>query len=124
MIYQPPSSGRIGIDYSASEAVVFHVYTCIFFITLLFTTPSAMVLSVCIGVGDCLCPKYSSVVCAGMVSRQLMKRAPISASIADDMTVLMIWEIVRIEQLLLGMGSLLDMKKGPPALLHALVSER
>jgi hypothetical protein len=44
----------------------------IFFITLLFTTPSAVVLSVCIGVGGCVCPKYSSVCQAGMASLQLM----------------------------------------------------
>ena len=95
-----------------------------FFIMLLFTTPSAVVLSVCNGVGGCLCPKYSSVFCAGMASRQLMKRVWISASASEDMTALMIWEIVRIEPFLLGMGSLLDMKKCPPALLCALVSER
>ncbi len=95
-----------------------------FFITLLFTTPSAVVLSVCIGVGGCLCLEYSSVFRAGMASRQLMKRVPISASTADEMTALMIWEIVRIKPLLLGMGSLLDIKKCLPALLGALVSER
>jgi hypothetical protein len=43
-----------------------------FFIMLLFTTPSAVVLSVCIKVGGYLCPKYSSVCQAGMASLQLM----------------------------------------------------
>jgi hypothetical protein len=95
-----------------------------FFIMLLFTTLSAVVLSVCIGVGGSLCTKYSSVCQARMASLQLMYRAPISASAADDMTALMICEIVRIAPLLLGIVSLFDMKKCPPALLRALVSER
>jgi hypothetical protein len=95
-----------------------------FFIMLLFTTPSAVVLSVCIGVGGCLCPKYSSVCRAEMAYLQLMERAPISASATDDMSALMICEIVRIQPLLLGIASLLDMKKCQPALLRALVSKR
>jgi hypothetical protein len=59
-----------------------------------------------------------------MASLQLMYRALISASAADDMTALMICEIVRIAPLLLGIVSSFDMKKCPPALLRALVSER
>ena len=95
-----------------------------FFMTLLFTTPSAVVLSVCIGVGGCLCPRKSRVCRAGMASLQLMYRAPILASAADDMTALMICEIVRMAPLLLGIASSLDMKKCPPALLRALVSDK
>ena len=95
-----------------------------FFITLLFTTLSTVVLSVCIGVGGCLCSKYSSVFRAGMAFGQLMKRAPISASATDGMTALMIWLIARIKPLLLGMGFLLDMNNCPPTLLCALVSKR
>jgi hypothetical protein len=94
-----------------------------FFMTLLFTTPSAVVLSVCMGVGGCLCPKYSSVCQAGMASLQLMSRAPISASAADEMINLMICKIVRSAPLLLGIALLFDMKKCMPALLRALVSE-
>ena len=72
--------------YFASKPVVFHSIAFNFFITWLFTTPSAGVLSVCIGVGGCLCPKYSSVFRAGVASRQLIKRAPTSASAVDGMT--------------------------------------
>jgi hypothetical protein len=92
-----------------------------YFVTLLFTTPSAVVLSVCNGLECCL---YSSVCWAGMGSLQLMWRAPISASAADDMTALMICKIVRITLLLLGIALSFDMKKCPPALLHTLVSKR
>ena len=83
---------ELALGYSASEPVVSHIIliTFNFSITLLFTTSSSVVLSVCIGVGGSVCPKYSSVFCAGMASQQLMKRAPISAPAADAMTVLMI----------------------------------
>jgi hypothetical protein len=53
-----------------------------------------------------------------------MYGAPISASAADDMTAMNIYEIVRIAPLLLGIALLFDMKKCPPALLRALVSKR
>ncbi len=70
-----------------------------FFMALLFTTPSAVVLSVCIGAGGCLRPRNSRVCWAGMASLQLMYRAPILASAVDDMTALMICEIVRMAPL-------------------------
>ncbi len=95
-----------------------------FFIMLLFTTQSAVVLSVCIGVGGCLCPRNSRACWAGMASLQLMQSAPISASAVDDMTALMICEILRMAPLLLGIASSFDMKKCPPALLCALVSNK
>ncbi len=43
-----------------------------FFMMLLFTTPSAVVLSVYIGVVGCVCPRNSRVCRAGMASLQLM----------------------------------------------------
>ncbi len=61
---------------------------------------------------------------AGMASLQLMYRAPILASAADDMTALMICEIVRMALLLLGIVLSLDMKNRPPALLRVLVSDK
>ena len=59
-----------------------------------------------------------------MASRQLMKRAPSLASASEDMTALIICEMVMTAPLLGGMAELLDMKKCPPALLRAFVSER
>ena len=48
---------------------------------------------------------------------QLMNSAPSSASDADDMTELMILEMVNTAPLLVGNAVLLDVKKLPPALL-------
>ncbi len=59
---------ELTLVYSASKPVVFHVIDFIFFITLLFTTPCAVVLSVCIGVGGCLCPRKLRACRAGMAS--------------------------------------------------------
>ena len=84
---------------------------------LLVTTPSAVVLLVCICVGGCLWPISSSVWRAGMASRQLMKRATSSASNAEDMTALIIFAMVMTTSLFCGMAELLDMKKCPPSLL-------
>ena len=61
---------------------------------------------------------------AGMASLQLMNSAPSSASAADDMTSLMILEIVKTAPLLGGNAVLLDIKKCPPAMLLDFVSER
>ena len=57
---------------------------------LFVTTYSAVVLSVCFGVGGCLWPISSRVFRAGMASWKLTKRALSSASAADDMTFLII----------------------------------
>jgi hypothetical protein len=48
--------------------------------------PVAVVLSVSIGVGGCLCPNSSSVVLRTAPSFALMNTAPISTSAADDIT--------------------------------------
>ena len=93
-------------------------------VMLLVTTTRAVVLSVCIGVGGCLCPIIPNAWCAGIASRQLMNRAPRSASAVEDMTDLMIWEIVMTSPFFDGMDTSSDMKKFPPALLLAFVSER
>ena len=90
----------------------------------LVATPWAVVLSVCIGVGGCLCPISLRECRSGMASLHLMKISPSSASAADDITDLMIWEMVITAPLLSGMGELLDMKKWPPARLLAFDSER
>ena len=69
---------------------------------LLVTTPSAVVLSVCIGVGGCLWPIASNARRAGIASLQLMKRDLKSASAAEDMTAFMICEMVRTDPLFGG----------------------
>ena len=81
-----------------------------FFMTFLFTTPKAVVLSICIGVGGCGCLKNLRTCLAGTASQQLMNSAPISASAAKDIA-LIICDIVCIAPLLGGTLTLLDMKK-------------
>ena len=95
-----------------------------FFRTLLFTTPNAVVLSIWIGVGGCLCPISSSNCRCGMASCELIKSAASSASAADDITARMICEVVCIAPLFVGNSSFSDKKKWPPARLRAFVSER
>ena len=74
--------------------------------------------------GGCLCPIISNACRAGIDSRQSMNRDPRSDSAAEDMTALMIWEIVTTAPLFDGMDALSDMKKCPPALILVFVSER
>ena len=77
---------------------------------LLVTTPRAVVLPVCIGVGGCLCPIIFNAWSAGIDYCQLMNRAPRSASEAEEMTTLMIWEILITSPLFDGMAASSDMK--------------
>ena len=63
-------------------SVLLVAFGCRFFVT----NPRAVVLSVCTGVGGCLCPISLTVFLAGMAWRELMKRAPILASAAEVMT--------------------------------------
>ena len=78
---------------------------------LLFTTPRAVVFSVCMGVGGCLCPIYSRKIRAGIASRQLMKSAQSSAYAAEDMTTLIICDMVMTVPLLGGVAEKSVMKK-------------
>ena len=66
------------------------------------TKPRAVMLSVQIGVGGCTWPISSAVVRTGMSCRELMNRAPISASAADDTTELMIWAMFNTAPLFFG----------------------
>ena len=91
---------------------------------LIVTTPKAVVLSVCIGLGGCMFPIIFNAWRSGIASRKLTNRAPRLASAAEDMKVLMIWEIVMTAPLFDGIAAPSDMKKFPPALLLAFVSER
>ena len=95
-----------------------------FLAMLLVTTGSAVVLSYCIGVGGYLWTISSSAWRSGMDSQKLMKRAPSSASAAEDMTVLIICAMMMTAPLFGVTTELLDMKKCPPALLCAFFRER
>ena len=92
--------------------------------TLPFTTASAIELSVCIGVGGCLWPSSSSTHLIYTASRAMMYNAASSASVADDMTFLMMCAMLRIAPLFGGSFVLYDIKKWPPARLRALGSLR
>ena len=81
---------------------------------LLLATPTAVLLSICMGVLGCLWPISSRVFLAGTASLALMNIAPSSASAADDMTDLMMWAMFSTAPLLGGSGTSLDRKKCPP----------
>ena len=68
--------------------------------------PLAVLLSVWTGVGGCGWPSWRSALRSGSESWQLMKMAPISASAAEDMTFLIIEEIVWIGPLEKGVVEL------------------
>ena len=91
---------------------------------LLVTTPFAVVLSVFIGVGGCVCPIYSIYWRDGMSFLQFMKSAFSSASAADDMTALIILAKVNTSPFLGGNAVFFDMKKCPPDLLLVFFLER
>ena len=78
---------------------------------LLVTTPSAVMLSVCIGVGGCLWPIVSNVWRDGIASLQFMKRASNSDSADEDRTAFIICEMARTNPLFGGTAESSDMKK-------------
>jgi hypothetical protein len=65
-----------------------------FIVPLLY--PVAVVLSVSIGVGGCLCPNSSNVVLRTAPSLAFIKTAPISASAAEDITFLRTLLMIKI----------------------------
>ena len=67
-----------------------------------FANTTAVVLSTCMGVGGWGCPSSSRVVRIGKASLAFRKVAPISASAAEDMKVLMIWHMGWMAPLLVG----------------------
>ena len=72
-------------------------------------TASAVVLSVCIGVGGWRCPISSNVMRMGIASLALIYNAPISASAADVITDLMICAMFKTAPLFGGNCVLFDM---------------
>ena len=87
--------------------------------TLLLTTPLAVALSVCMGVGGCGCPISVKMFLMCTASLALMNNPPNSASAAEDITAFNIWATLWMLPLLGGISSLLDRKKWPPTLLLA-----
>ena len=83
-----------------------------------------MALSVCMGVAGCLCPIFSNIILMYTASLAIINSAASSASVADVITCLMMWAMLRMVPLLGGISALVDMKKCPPALLRALVSDK
>ena len=75
---------------------------------ILLTTPAAVDLSVLIGYGGCLQPISINVWRMGTIYLAVMYSTPISASAAEDITILMIWAIMRIDPLHSGVGSFSD----------------
>ena len=82
---------------------------------MLVMMPSAVELSIWMGVGGCGCPNSSSRCRSGIASRALMYKAPSSASAAEDITALIICAIMSIAPLFHGMSSFSERKKWPPA---------
>jgi hypothetical protein len=65
-----------------------------FIVPLLYSV--AVVLSVYIGVGGCLCPNSSNIVLRTAPSLAFIKNAPISASAADEITCLRTLLMIKI----------------------------
>ena len=91
---------------------------------LLVSSACAVALSVCIGVRGCGCPSSINVVRIETAVFALIKRAPSSASAADDITARIICEMLRTAPLLMGISSFPAMNMWPPARLRDFGSER
>ena len=82
-------------------------------------TASAIELSVCSGVGGCLCPISSKMILMYSASLAIRYKATNYASVADDITYFIMWTMLRTATLFFSMMKSLDKKKWPPAMLHA-----
>ena len=116
---------ELAMCISAAHPVEFHVdaLRC-FWDNLLFSSPFAVDLSVCIGVFGCRCPSSSSVFLAGTTSLQFINSAPSSASAADDITAFIIRETFITAPLFAGIYSFPAMNQFPPALILAFDSDK
>ena len=63
--------------------------------------PSAVLLSVLIGVAGCGCPSSSQVIRNGSISRAFINMAPTSDSAADDITDLIIFAMTDMDPLMI-----------------------
>jgi hypothetical protein len=88
--------------------------------------PMAVVLSVSIGVGGCLCPNSSNVVLRTAPSFALMNTAPTYVSAADEITCFRTLLTIKMAPFVsfLSFWVLFPMLKNPPALILASFSER
>ena len=99
-----------------------YMYLLLRWMMVLFTTPAAVELSVWIEDGGCLQPISINVWRMGTIYLAVMYIAPSSDSAAEDITNLMIWEIMRIDPFHLGVGSFSDKNMWAPARLQGLDS--
>ena len=91
---------------------------------LLVSSACAVELSVCIGVRVWGWPNSSSIVRMETAVFALMNNAPSSSSVADDMTDLIICDMLRTAPLFIGISSSPAMNMWPPAWLRALDSDK
>ncbi len=83
--------------------------------TLPLITASAIELSVCSGVGGCLCPNSSRMILMYTASLAIMYSPADSTSVAEDIMCLIMWAMFSTTPLFGGIGVSLDRKKCPPA---------
>jgi hypothetical protein len=76
------------------------------------------------GVRGCGCPNSLSVCHMDTTVLALMNSTPSSASAADDITALIIFEMFNTAPLLMGISSVPAINMWPPALLQAFGSDR
>ena len=88
-----PKDIKLFLLLAIFEPVEAHIHSlCALGLHAFFIRPAAVALSVCSFVGCCLWPSVSSVCRIVTASRVLMYNAAISASVADAITFLIIWE--------------------------------
>jgi len=90
--------------------------------TFPLVTASAIELSVCSGVGGCLCPISLSMILMYTALRAIICRPANLASVAYNITCLIMCAMLSTAPLFCGMVLSLERKKCPPALLRAFVS--
>ncbi len=88
--------------------------------TLPLITALEIELSVCSSVGDWLCPISSRMILMYTASLAIMYNPANSASVAEDITCLIMWEMFSTTPLFGGIGVSPDKKKCPPARRRAL----
>ena len=119
---QSPIGPKLFLTFSVAKPVKSHVH-CLstFGWTFPLTTASAMALSVCKGVGGCLCPISSSMMQMYMALHAMMYSAASLALVADDITCLIMCAMFSMAILVEGTPAPLDRKKRSPALLLSFV---
>ena len=115
-----PIYSELLLAFSVSQPVKAHVhYLCSSWLYFSIENCSSIELSVCNGVGGCLCPISSKMIMVYTASLAMMYKAANSASFYDYITCLIMWAMLRTAPLFCGMVESLDRWKWPPALLRA-----